>query len=378
MQLDTAQPKLGPLTLTVELGARSYDIHFGAGLLRGAGEFVRPLARGRVFIVTDTNVAARHLSDLEQSLIHSHLVAAPPVILPPGEGSKTFAELERLVLALLERGLERADLILAFGGGVVGDVAGFAAAIALRGVDFIQIPTTLLAQVDSSIGGKTAVDTAFGKNTVGAFHQPRAVLIDTDLLRTLPPREMRAGYGELLKHALIADEPFFAWLEAHGCAVLAADPASATTAIHKSCAIKAEIVAADEREAGPRGLLNLGHTFGHAIEAELGYSGAALHGEAIAIGCRMAATFSARLGFCAPSDAHRLERHLESLGLPRRPRDLALPALDPERLILQMRRDKKARDAHITLVLLRGIGQAFLTRDVEEGALLGFLRDELE
>jgi 3-dehydroquinate synthase len=378
MQLDMGQRAPGALLLEVELGARSYNIHIDAGLLTRAGECVHPFARGRVFIVTDANVAARHLSNLEQSLTRSHLAAAPPIILPPGEGSKTFGELERLVLALLERGLERNDLILALGGGVVGDVAGFAAAIALRGVDFIQIPTTLLAQVDSSIGGKTAIDTGAGKNTAGAFHQPRAVLIDTDLLRTLPPREMRAGYGELMKHALIADEPFFSWLEAHGQGVLAADPASATTAIHKSCAIKAQIVAADEHEAGPRGLLNLGHTFGHAIEAELGYSDAALHGEAVAIGCRMAATFSARLGFCAASDANRLERHLASLALPCRPRDLALPALDPERLIRQMRRDKKARDAHITLVMLRGIGKAFLTRDVEEGALLGFLRDELE
>jgi 3-dehydroquinate synthase len=378
MPNDTATSMAQPLKLMVELRSRSYDIHIGVHLLARAGEFIRPFARGRVFIITDANVAARHLCALEQSLTHSHLAAVAPVILPPGEDSKTFAELERLVLALLERGLERADLILALGGGVVGDVAGFAAAIALRGVDFIQIPTTLLAQVDSSIGGKVAVDTAFGKNTAGAFHQPRAVLIDTDLLRTLGPREMRAGYGELMKHALIADEPFFAWLETHGRAVLAADPVIATEAVHKSCAIKARIVAADEREAGPRSLLNLGHTFGHAIEAELGYSGAALHGEAVAIGCRMAATFSARLGFCATPDAHRLERHLESLGIPRRPRDLSLPALDPERLILQMRRDKKVRGANITLVLLRGIGKAFLTRDVEEGALLGFLRDELE
>lgn len=364
--------------LRVDLGPRSYDIQIGAGLLQRAGDFIRPLAKGRVFIVTDAHVAAVHLPALEVALAKAGIDAPPAIILPPGEATKCFAELERLIAALLERGLERSDTIAAFGGGVIGDIAGFAAAIALRGVDFVQIPTTLLAQVDSSIGGKTAIDTGSGKNTVGAFHQPRAVLIDTDLLRTLPAREMRSGYAELMKHGLLADEPFFAWLEANAASVLAADPALAPKAVARSCAIKAELVAADEREAGPRALLNLGHTFAHALEAELGFSGALLHGEAVAIGCRMAATLSARLDLCPADDARRLDRHLAAHGLPRRARDCTNHVFDPERVLARMRRDKKAKNAEITFVLLRGIGKAFLTRGVEEGALLGFLRDEFE
>lgn len=378
MPEEAASPSGDARTLRVDLGARSYDIHIGAGLLAGAGRLVRSVAKGRAFIVTDAHVAAVHLSQLEVTLAKSGVDAPPAIILPPGEATKSFTELERLIAALLERGLERTDTIIAFGGGVVGDIAGFAAAIALRGVDFVQIPTTLLAQVDSSIGGKTAIDTSAGKNTVGAFHQPRAVLIDTDLLRTLPAREMRAGYAELMKHGLLADEPFFAWLEQNGPAILAADPRFAPEAVERSCAIKAEIVAADERETGPRALLNLGHTFAHALEAELGYSDALLHGEAVAIGCRMAATLSARLNFCPAEDARRLDRHLAAVGLPRQARERTNHAFDPERILARMRRDKKAKDAGITLVLLRGTGKAFLTRDVEERSLLGFLRDEFE
>jgi len=373
-----AASSAGVRVLKVDLGARAYDIHIGAGQLARAGEFVRALSRGRAFIVTDAHVATVHLSPLEAALARSGLAVAPPVILEPGEPTKTFAGLERLIASLLGAGLERTDTIVAFGGGVVGDLAGFAAAITLRGVDFVQIPTTLLAQVDSSVGGKTAIDTAFGKNTVGAFHQPRAVLIDTDLLRTLPPREMRAGYAELMKHALLGDETFFAWLEGRGPSVLAADAQATPEAVAHSCAIKAQIVAADERESGPRALLNLGHTFAHALEAELGYSDSLLHGEAVAIGCRMAATLSVRLGFCAAEPARRLEGHLSATGLPRRARDLTNQAFDPERLIARMRRDKKAQGSAITLVLLKGIGKAFLTREVEEKELLGFLRDEFE
>lgn len=376
--LGEAAGSAGMRVLKVDLGARAYDIHIGAGLLARAGELVRSVSRGRAFIVTDAHVAAVHLSPLEVGLARSGLAVAAPIILEPGEPTKTFAGLERLIASLLEAGLERTDTIVAFGGGVVGDIAGFAAAITLRGVDFVQIPTTLLAQVDSSVGGKTAVDTAFGKNTVGVFHQPRAVLIDTDLLRTVPPREMRAGYAELMKHALLGDEAFFAWLEASGPSVLAADPQATPEAVAHSCAIKAQIVAADERETGPRALLNLGHTFAHALEAELGYSDALLHGEGVAIGCRMAATLSARLNHCSAEDARRVDRHLAAVGLPRRARDGTSHVFDPERILARMRRDKKAQGSAITLVLLRGIGKAFLTRDVEERELLGFLRDEFE
>ncbi len=369
---------LEPLRLEVGLGARSYDILVGAGLLASAGARIKPFAKGRVFVVTDANVAALHLAALTASLTGANLKLGEPIVLPPGEATKTMAEMERLVSALLERGLERGDLLVALGGGVAGDMTGFAAAIALRGVDFIQIPTTLLAQVDSSVGGKTGVDTPYGKNTVGAFHQPRLVLIDTNLLQTLPPRERRAGYAELMKHGLINDEPFFAWLEANGTKVLANDPRLTPEAVHKSCGIKAAIVAADEREAGARALLNLGHTFAHALETELGYSDALLHGEAVSIGCRLAASLSARLSYCPAADAGRLTRHLKETGLPAHPRDLNLPRLDPERLLQWMSRDKKAKDGRATLVLLKGIGKAFLTREVPQDALLAFLADEFQ
>jgi 3-dehydroquinate synthase len=285
-------------------------------------------------------------------------------------------QLMEVLNVLLVQGLERSDLIVALGGGVVGDMAGFAAAIALRGVDFVQIPTTLLAQVDSSVGGKTGVDTAHGKNTVGAFHQPRLVLIDTELLRTLPDRERRAGYAELMKHGLINDEPFFAWLETNGPRVLAIDPVVTPQAVHKSCAIKAKIVAEDEREAGARALLNLGHTFAHALETELGYSDALLHGEAVSIGWRRGGKIFARLSYCPASDAQRVTKHLTAMGLPVHPRDLGIKGLSPEKLLALMGRDKKAKDGRATLVLLKGIGKAFLTRDVPQDAVLEFLKGE--
>jgi 3-dehydroquinate synthase len=366
-----------PHRLRVELGARAYDIVIGAGILARAGAEIKALANGRVYIVTDANVADQHLRALRHALEAAGLETGWTIAVPPGEHTKCVAELDWLILALLEHGLERSDLIIAFGGGVVGDLAGLAAAIALRGVDFVQIPTTLLAQVDSSVGGKTAIDTVFGKNTIGAFHQPRLVVIDTDLLATLPERERRAGYAELMKHGLIADEAFFSWLETHGAAVLAGDPDFAPEAVYRSCAIKAKIVAADEREAGERALLNLGHTFAHAFEAELGYSSRLLHGEAVSFGCRMAAAMSARLGFCPPSDVLRLERHLDGLGLARRPRDLDLPPLRPSDILRQIRRDKKTKAGRTTFVLLKGIGRAFLTRGVDDEALAAFLQDEL-
>jgi len=366
-----------PLKLTVGLSDRSYDILVGAGLLSQAGTLLKPFAHGRVFIVTDANVAKHHLPALDVALRAAGLSVAAPIVLAPGETTKTFGDLDRVLHALFERGLERSDLIVALGGGVVGDIAGFAAAIALRGVDYVQIPTTLLAQVDSSVGGKTAVDTQFGKNTVGAFHQPRLVIIDPDVLRTLPERERRAGYAELMKHGLIIDEPFFAWLEENGPKLLAGDSALTAQAVHRSCAIKAKIVAADERETGERALLNLGHTFAHALEAQFGYSDALLHGEAVAIGCRLAASFSAHLGICPLPETFRLERHMRAVGLPLHWRHLKVPPVQAEQLFKHMRRDKKAKNGQITLVLIRGIGKAFLTREAKDETLLAFLRDEI-
>jgi 3-dehydroquinate synthase len=347
----------------IALQDRSYDIVIGSGLIADAGTHLRSvLARPRVFIVSDEVVAALHLATLEHALDRAgiahraHLIAA-------GEASKSFASIEALVDAMLAARIERSTTVLALGGGVVGDLAGFASAIVLRGIDFVQIPTTLLSQVDSSVGGKTGINTTRGKNLVGAFHQPRLVLADSDVLATLPPREMRAGYAEIAKVGLIGDADFFAWLETNARAVLAREPAALTQAIATACRAKAALVAEDEREAGRRALLNLGHTFGHALEAESGYGGDLLHGEAVGIGMAMAFRLSARLGHCPPEDAARVARHLAAVGLP-----TALPAArgrwDPARLLDHMRQDKKVRDGRLTFVLARRIGEAFLADDV--------------
>ncbi|MEO0036446.1 MAG: hypothetical protein RLZZ501_2469, partial [Pseudomonadota bacterium] len=294
-------------------------------------------------------------------------------VMPAGEPTKDFPHLEALLDAMLAARAERGTMVVALGGGVVGDLTGFAAAILLRGVDFVQIPTTLLAQVDSSVGGKTGINTRHGKNLVGAFHQPRLVLADTDLLDSLPRRQVLAGYAEVVKYGVIDDPEFFAWLEEHGPALVAGDAAARRHAVAVSCRAKARIVAADERESGQRALLNLGHTFGHALEAETGFSDALLHGEAVAIGMVLALRLSARLGLAPAADAERLARHLDAVGLPS-----ALPAgraWDPERLLEHMSGDKKVKDGAITFVLAPGIGHSFLSRDVANGEVLALLAE---
>ncbi len=364
-------------SVRVVLGARSYDILVGSGLLLDAGRHIAPLlSRPRVVIVTDAHVAEHHLETLASGLDASG-IRHDAVILPPGEQTKDFANLASLVDRLLDLQVERGDLIIALGGGVIGDLTGFAASILRRGADFIQVPTTLLAQVDSSVGGKTGINTRHGKNLVGSFHQPRLVLADIGSLRTLPPREWRAGYAEVVKYGLIDDPAFFAWLEQNGEAVLAGDAAALTHAVVTSCRAKARIVGADERESGQRALLNLGHTFGHALEAELGYSDRLLHGEAVAIGMQIAFDLSVSLGLCPAEDAERLRRHLAATGLAAHAGELGV-ALTPERLIDHMAQDKKAKAGRITFVLTKGIGRAFLTRDVPPEALTAALKASID
>jgi 3-dehydroquinate synthase len=366
-----------PDRLRVELGARSYDILIGRGLLANAGRHLKPvLKQPRTVVITDRTVADLHLPSLTRALgaagIDSH-----PIVLPPGEQTKSFAQLEEVIDQLLAARIERGSTLVALGGGVIGDLAGFAASIALRGIDFVQIPTTLLAQVDSSVGGKTGIDTRWGKNLVGSFHQPRLVLADIDALATLPHRQLLAGYAEVVKCGLINDAGFFGWLEDHGMGLIDGNEAARQQAVKISCAAKARIVGKDEREAGTRALLNLGHTFAHALEAECGYSDELLHGEAVAIGLVMAFDLSARLGLCSPDDAARVERHLGAVGLPTEPTAIAGRIWDIERLLDHMRHDKKVHSGRITFVLARGIGQAFLARDVDLGEVSGLLEQAL-
>ncbi len=351
-------------TVTVGLGARSYDIHVGPGLLAQAGALLKPFARGAVPVVTDTNVAALHLAALADSGLD-----ARPILLAPGEATKSFAGLERLVSELLATGVDRGGLVVALGGGVVGDLTGFAAGVLKRGIAYAQIPTTLLSQVDSSVGGKTAINTREGKNLVGLFHQPRIVIADTAVLGTLPRRELLAGYAEVAKYGALGDRGFFEWLEANGARALAGDAAALVRAVAQSCRMKAAIVARDERENGERALLNLGHTFGHALEAATGYSDRLLHGEGVAIGIALAFRLSVRLGLCPGQDAERVVRHLQAVGLPAAIADIAGPRPGVETLIEHMRHDKKAKDGAVTFVLARGIGQAFTTADVPMDAL---------
>jgi len=350
--------------LRVELGTRSYDILIGPGLIGDAGRHIRALAtKAGTVIVTDEHVAALHLATLQAGLERAG-IAQRTIVLPAGEQTKDFAHLARLSEDLLKLGMERGSLLIALGGGVIGDIAGFAASILLRGIDFVQIPTTLLAQVDSSVGGKTGINTPQGKNLVGAFHQPRLVLADLDALTTLPKREIRAGYAEVVKYGLLGNAPFFAWLEDHGSALIDGDLAARAHAVGTSCAAKARIVGTDERESGQRALLNLGHTFDHALEAECGFGEELLHGEAVAIGMVMAFDLSARLDLCPASDAARVARHLASVGLPTGLDSIGRQRFTPERLIDHMRRDKKVSEGRIAFVLTRGIGQAFIARDV--------------
>jgi 3-dehydroquinate synthase len=359
-------------TERVALAGRTYDVVIGAGLVDHAGARIRPLLRRPIVaVVTDETVSALHGHRLERSLAAAG-VTGHPIVIPPGEGAKSFSGLERLCDALLALELERGDLIVAFGGGVIGDLAGFAAAILKRGVDFVQIPTTLLAQVDSSVGGKTAIDTPRGKNLIGAFHQPRLVLADLGLLDSLPERELRCGYAEVLKYGLLGDADFFAWLEANGARVLAREPDALMEAIGRSVEMKARIVGEDERESGARALLNLGHTFGHALEAESGFGDALKHGEAVAAGCAMAFRFSSRLGLCPPEDAERVGRAIAAAGLPSRLSDLA-ERPRARALLARMSQDKKARSGRMTFILARGIGQAFVAEGVDSADVGPFL-----
>ena len=348
----------------VPLGERSYDIHIEAGALDRAGDLISDRARdGRFVVVTDANVADAQLPRLEAGLRKAG-IAIDAIILPAGEATKSWGELARLSDALLERGIERSDNIIALGGGVIGDLVGFAAAILKRGCNFIQIPTSLLAQVDSSVGGKTAINTAAGKNLIGAFHQPSFVLIDPATLDTLPKREVGAGYAEVVKYGLIGNPDFFAWCEANGAALMAGDADARAHAIEASVTAKAETVAADEREtSGRRALLNLGHTFGHALEAETGFSDRLLHGEGVAAGMALAFRFSAAQGIGPAEDAKRVANHLRSVGLPAGLDDAGIAASGAT-LVAHMLHDKKMAGGRLPFILARGIGQAYLDKTV--------------
>ena len=362
--------------VVVGLGGRSYDVLVGPGLLDAAGEAITPfLKRKRLAVVSDETVWGLHGPRLTASLERAGL-AVTPVIVAPGEQTKSFEGLADVIDRLLALELDRGDLVVAFGGGVVGDLTGFAAAIYKRGVDFVQIPTTLLAQVDSSVGGKTAIDTARGKNLVGAFHQPRLVLADLDVLATLPDREMRAGFSEVIKYGLLGDFGFFEWLESNARAVLAREPAALAHAVARSVEMKAEIVAEDEKEQGRRALLNLGHTFGHALEAETGYGAALLHGEAVAAGQALAFRFSAAQGLCSGQDAARATDAIAGAGLPTRLDEIPGHPFDAGRLVRHMAQDKKAEAGRLTFILARALGDAFVAREVDAEAVRRFLEAE--
>lgn len=366
-----------PHRLKLDLAAGAYEVVVGPGLLDHAGGLLAAaLPQKRAVVVTDENVAALHLPALAARL-EAIGVTTRTIVIPPGETSKSLAQYGALAERMLAEGVERRTTVIALGGGVVGDLAGFAAATVLRGLPFVQVPTTLLAQVDSSVGGKTGIDMPQGKNLLGAFHQPRLVLADTATLATLPLRELRAGYGEVVKTALIGDADFFAWCEAHAAALLAGDAALQAEAVLQACAFKAKVVADDEREtaaSGGRALLNLGHSFGHALEAELGF-GTLLHGEAVALGLGLAFRLSARLGLCPAEDAERVVAHIASLGMAAELVHLNR-RLSAARLMAHMRHDKKMRDGQLNFVLVEGIGQAVTRANVPAEAVAELLRDE--
>lgn len=363
--------------LRVDLGDRGYDIVIGGELLEDAPAFVAPfMGRKKIAIVTDANVAALHLKPLE-SAFQSSGVAVSTLVLEPGEATKNWAELQRVVEWLLSEKVERDDIVVAFGGGVIGDLVGFAASILRRGVEFVQIPTSLLAQVDSSVGGKTGINSQHGKNLVGAFHQPRLVLADIDVLGTMEPRDFIAGYGEVVKYGLLGDDKFFDWLEVNGQALAAGDALARTYAVRRSCEMKAEIVARDEKERGDRALLNLGHTFGHALEAATGYSDRLLHGEGVAIGCALAFETSMRLGLCPQETPSRVRAHLKAMGMKTDLADISGELPDAQALIGLMGQDKKVRDGEITFILARGIGEAFSAKDVDLDVVRSVLNDGL-
>ena len=366
-----------PAVIRVPLGERAYDIVIGPGLLEEAGQRIDTACGPvSVAVVTDETVAGLHLATLEESLVRAG-IRCHSVILPPGEKTKSFRHLEDLLDDLLDAGIERGDGVVALGGGVIGDLAGLSASLLRRGVSLVQVPTTLLAQVDSSVGGKTGIDTRHGKNLVGTFHQPRLVLADTGVLATLPPRERRAGYAEVVKYGLLGNRSFFEWLEDHGESVLSGSTFHLQHAVEKSCAAKAAIVARDEREGSERALLNLGHTFAHALETACGYDGRLLHGEAVAIGMTMAFDLSVGLGLCPGGDAARVRQHLVRTGLPVHPARLGIGTLDAGELVRHMAQDKKVAGGRVAFVLVRGIGEAFITREVALDRVEEFLTSTL-
>jgi 3-dehydroquinate synthase len=369
-----------PVIVDVALGERTYDIVIGRDVLQSLGVRVAVLRPGvRAAIVTDRNVAQHWLEQTEASLAKAG-IAVSRIVVGEGEGSKTYAGLEQVSEALIAARIERNDLVIALGGGVVGDLAGFAAAILRRGVDFVQVPTSLLAQVDSSVGGKTGINSPQGKNLLGAFHQPVLVIADTAVLDTLPPRQFRAGYAEVAKYGVLGDEAFFAWLESNHAEVFRGG-AAREHAIATSCRAKAAIVARDERETGDRALLNLGHTFGHALEAATGFSDRLFHGEGVAIGMVLAAELSARLGMIAQADADRIERHLAEVGLPTHLQDIAGFAqeglADADALMALMAQDKKVKRGKLTFILLEAVGRALIAKDVEPSLVRDFLQAKL-
>ncbi|RCW80599.1 3-dehydroquinate synthase [Phyllobacterium bourgognense] len=363
-------------TVPVNLGDRSYDILIGAGLIDQAGYEIAKRAKSvRVAIVSDETVAGLHLDRLTRSLTAAR-IDSTPILVAPGERSKGFTTLETVTNAILSARLERGDIVIAFGGGVIGDLAGFAAGIARRGMGFIQMPTSLLAQVDSSVGGKTGINTAHGKNLVGVFYQPQLVLADTDVLDTLTPREFRAGYAEVAKYGLIDRPDFFAWLEKNWRGIFDGGP-ERTEAIAVSCQSKADVVARDERETGDRALLNLGHTFGHALETATHYdSGRLVHGEGVAIGMVLAHQFSAKMNLASPDDAARVEAHLRQVGLPVSMGDIPGQLPSAGKLMDYIAQDKKVARGALTFILTRGIGQSFVAKDVPPSAVLSFLQEK--
>ncbi len=369
-----------PVVVDVALGERSYDIVIGRDILRSLGQRIAAMRPGaRTAIVTDRSVARHWLPQTEAALAEAGIPASC-IVVGEGEASKSYAVLEQVSEGLIGAKIERNDLVIALGGGVVGDLAGFAASVVRRGVDFVQVPTSLLAQVDSSVGGKTGINSPHGKNLVGAFHQPVLVIADTAVLDTLPPRQFRAGYAEVAKYGALGDAAFFSWLEANHPEIFSGGGAR-EHAIATSCRAKAAIVARDERETGERALLNLGHTFGHALEAATGFSDRLFHGEGVAIGMVLAAELSAELNMIPPSDVERLERHLVDVGLPTRLQDVAGLAqeglADADTLMTLMAQDKKVKRGKLTFILLEAIGKAVIAADVEPAKVRGFLAQEL-
>ncbi len=358
-----------PRTVTVDLGARSYDILIGTDLTLDLGEHLAAtIGNGRVHVVTDETVY-----NLYKNRLYSLETDIAVTVLPSGESQKSFAVLQSLLNDLLERELSRNDCLIAFGGGVIGDLTGFAASIYKRGCKFIQVPTTLLAQVDSSVGGKTAINVPQGKNLIGAFYQPSFVLTDINVLKTLPERELKAGYAEILKYGLLGNAEFFKWLETNGSKVLALDPDAMSEAIATSCMMKAAIVAQDEQERGARALLNLGHTFGHALEAEAGYNGDLLHGEGVSAGMQMAFEYSARQGLCPSQDARRVTDHMNDLGL-NAIKDSQTWLSNTDALMKHMSQDKKNESGQLTLILARAIGEAFVKKGASTETVRQYLK----